>query len=327
MDLARTRERLEVSHTVVMRGGAIGDFILTTPAIDAMRPCSSRDGLCIIGRPTIACLAHPDYLLDSEGASATCLYAEEGPVTAEVREQLADARVVLAYTTYPESKLRRRLRGLTDGEVWVHDPRPTPGARLHMVEHLLCPLRRHGVPIGDPVPRLQVGARDREYAAGVPIGGSNHVPLVLLHPGSGGPHKCWPPRRFALLAGQLCRRGCRVAVIWGPVEAERGSDLTDQLDEECPVLCPPDLPSLAGLLAMAHLFIGNDSGPGHMAAAVGIATLSLFGPTDPVLWCPRSPASRVLVAPGGDLRTLAVDSVRRAAEEQLGRQPGRCHVG
>ena len=316
-----------MSHTVVMRGGAIGDFILTTPAVEAMRHRGSRGELCIIGRPTIACLAHPDYLLDSNGASVACLYVEDGPVPTEVREQLADARVILAYTTYAADKLRRRLRHLTDGEVWVHDPRPTPGSRLHMVEHLLRPLHRHGVPVGDPIPRLQLQTRDREYAAGVQIGGPDHAPLVLMHPGSGGPHKCWPPRRFAHLAAQLRCRGCRVAVVCGPVETERGTDLIDQLDVDCPALSPPDLPSLAGLLAIAHLFIGNDSGPGHLAAAVGTATLSLFGPTDPILWCPRSPASRVLVAPGGDLRALSVDSVRRAAEEELGRQEGKCHVG
>lgn len=310
-----------------MRGGAIGDFVLSLPAIEAMRHRGGLDELCIIGRPAIACLAHPDCLLDSDGASLGCLYVDDVPVPAQIGRELADARVVLAYTTHAEDKLLTRLRDLTDAEVWVHDPRPIPGSRLHMVEHLLTPLRRRGVPTGEPIPHLQLQAGDGKYAKSVDPGGPGHAPLVLMHPGSGGLNKCWPAGRFARLASQLHGRGCRVAMICGPAESERGTDLTVQRQAECRVVCPPDLPSLAGLLATAQLFIGNDSGPGHLAAAVGTATLSLFGPTDPVLWCPRSALSHVLVAPGGDMRALAVDAVLGAAEEILGRRSGGSHVG
>ncbi|MEC7225599.1 MAG: glycosyltransferase family 9 protein, partial [Candidatus Latescibacterota bacterium] len=93
-------------------------------------------------------------------------------------------------------------------------------------------------------------------------------------------------------------------------EKERGMKLPDDL------LCfsPPDLRMLASTLAQAQLFVGNDSGPGHIAAAVGTATLSLFGPTDPTLWAPRRETSRVLVAPMRELNEL---SVERAVEETM----------
>jgi len=305
-----------------MRGGAHGDFILTMPAIDSLRSRAGGGDLCLAGYPAIARLARPDHLLDLNGASAACLFRGDGPPSTPVREQFADARVVLAYTTDVEGELQRRLQDLAEAEVWVHDPRPPPGWQLHMVEHLLGPLRARGIPVDVPLPHVQVRDSARKYAAGVQVGGPGHAPLVLLHPGSGGQRKCWPAERFAQLANQLGHRGCRVALVLGPVEAERGTDLTDQLEAECETLVPPDLPSLAGLLAAARLFIGNDSGPGHLAAAVGTATLSLFGPTDPALWRPRSAAGRVLVAPGGDLEALAVDSVRCAAEEELGNQEG-----
>ena len=114
-----------------------------------------------------------------------------------------------------------------------------------------------------------------------------------------------------MLAGALRERGWCVEVLLGPVERER--DLGNDLDS----VQPPDLRSLAGLLDRASLFIGNDSGPGHIAAAVGTPTLSLFGPTDPHIWAPKISRGRVLQTAGGHMATLSVDSVLQAALQIL----------
>jgi heptosyltransferase III len=83
------------------------------------------------------------------------------------------------------------------------------------------------------------------------------------------------------------------------------------------------LRALGALLARARLFVGNDSGVSHLAAAYGTPALSLFGPTDPALWAPRGPRARFLQAPDGRMEGLALDVVEKAARElySLGSEP------
>jgi len=77
------------------------------------------------------------------------------------------------------------------------------------------------------------------------------------------------------------------------------------------------LPDLIGLTDAADLFIGNDSGPAHVCAAVGTPTLALFGPTNPVIWGPLGSHTKTLHAPGGILKDLGVDCVHSAALSML----------
>jgi ADP-heptose:LPS heptosyltransferase len=108
---------------------------------------------------------------------------------------------------------------------------------------------------------------------------------VLLHPGSGSPKKNWPLEYFQELAQRLNATGLTTAFTHGPAE--------DNLPlENC--LPPMSLPDLARTLASAHLYIGNDTGITHLAAAVGTPTLALFGPTNPTVWAPRGPHVHVL---------------------------------
>ena len=93
------------------------------------------------------------------------------------------------------------------------------------------------------------------------------------------------------------------------MEIERGLTL------EHPTICPSDLSTLAALLAGAQLFIGNDSGPGHIAAAGGTPTLSLFGPTDPGIWSPRHPRGRMLHM--ANITDIPIAAVMNAAQEML----------
>lgn len=124
---------------------------------------------------------------------------------------------------------------------------------------------------------------------------------VVIHPFSGSHHKNWPLVRFQHLAEKL-----PLTVRWtcGPEET-----LADAIRFE-------NLVDLANWLAGADLFIGNDSGIAHLAAAVGIPTLVLFGPTDPETWAPR--ASNVKVLRSNPLAALSVETVLDSANQLLG---------
>jgi hypothetical protein len=99
---------------------------------------------------------------------------------------------------------------------------------------------------------------------------------VVLAPGSGGRQKCWPLERWRAVADALT-----VPVTWvrGPDEAEEAWSL--------PAVCP-DIAGLVELAARCGAWLGPDSGPSHLAAAVGAPTGAVFGPTDPCVWAPPS---------------------------------------
>lgn len=126
-------------------------------------------------------------------------------------------------------------------------------------------------------------------------------PLAVLHPGSGGAAKCWPIERFCELAERLAAEaGLDVVAVLGPVELETWpADRVERLTGAVKALWPaPSLSELAGLTAEAALYVGNDSGPTHLAAAVGAPTVALFAASDARHFAPLGPAVRVVHADG-----------------------------
>ncbi len=140
------------------------------------------------------------------------------------------------------------------------------------------------------------------------------LPYVVMHPGAGSPAKCWPAERFLELASRLhCPGGepMQVAIIVGPVEVEQwGPHRLDALEHRRAVITWPPLTGLAGLLAGSAGFVGNDSGPSHLAAAVGTPTVAIFGPTNPTHFAPLGPHVRTVQ--DESLANLPVASVLRA---------------
>jgi ADP-heptose:LPS heptosyltransferase len=120
--------------------------------------------------------------------------------------------------------------------------------------------------------------------------------FAVIHPFSGSSRKNWPLERYRDLAQRLAMR-----VRWcaGPEEKLEDAVRIDNLYE------------LASWLATARLYIGNDSGITHLAAAAGVPAVAIFGPTDPGVWAPRGERVNVV---SGNLDEISVDRVLKAAE-------------
>jgi lipopolysaccharide heptosyltransferase III len=134
---------------------------------------------------------------------------------------------------------------------------------------------------------------------------------AVIHPGSGGRHKQWPPACFSRLAAQL---GSPIILLEGPADAEACSLVAKQLP---PILTVAraaglSLPRVAALFSVCRLYIGNDSGIGHLAAALGIPTVTVVGPTDPSMWAPLGPRVGV-VRPEKGVGWPTPDAVLEAA--------------
>jgi hypothetical protein len=159
--------------------------------------------------------------------------------------------------------------------------RPPAESRLHLLE-VWADLLGVELPAGPPAPwpvppsLAARAARELEKAAALP---SPSARYGIIHPGSGSPAKCWPAERFVELARRLAGQGLTPVLVLGPVELETWRQDTAVSRSGLPVLTAPPLGVLAGVLAGATLYVGNDSGVSHLAAAVGAKTLALFGPT------------------------------------------------
>jgi hypothetical protein len=150
--------------------------------------------------------------------------------------------------------------------------------------------------------------------------------LAMLHPGAGSPGKRWAPERFAELARRLLSSdGFRPILMEGP--AEEG--LARQIAEAVPgsLLCEGvALGALAGILSRCRFFVGNDSGVTHLAAALGVPTLALFGPTAPEQWAPLGESVTVLRDGSGRLEKITVDGVLEAMRNQPAKAPRSSQV-
>ncbi len=124
-----------------------------------------------------------------------------------------------------------------------------------------------------------------------PFPRSNPDGVVLIHPGSGGDAKCWPRERYISLGQTLKRNGIIPTFLLGEVEQEKwGGKLIEEMKAEFPWYLHMGLYELAERIARARFFLGNDSGVTHVAAALGIPTLALFGPSNDTQWSPVGPS-------------------------------------
>jgi len=305
-----------MDRIVVVRGGALGDGVVTLPAIRNLTQGSTAQ-LCVIGSPYLRRLALPDVFLDLGSAQNTWLFGENGNLdpTAPAGRLLATADLVLAYTP-PESSsaLSPNIQAICSGTLLTWNPQPTLEDR-HIVDHLLEPLRRADIPTATRTPIINASEPERERIRAMLPQRRSGQPLVLLHPGSGGAHKRWPLESFHALAQELATDGLSCAMVCGPVELETICEAGQSTD--VPLIRQSSLPDLIGLTDAADLFIGNDSGPAHVCAAVSTPTLALFGPTNPVIWGPLGSHTKTLHAPGGILKDLGVDCVHSAALSML----------
>jgi len=129
----------------------------------------------------------------------------------------------------------------------------------------------------------------------------------VLHPGAGGEAKCWPSGRFVELGERLGNAVC----VLGPVEMDRWpTERVRLIRNHLPALICPPLDTLAGVLSAAAAFVGNDSGPAHLAAAVGCPTVTLFGPTRREHFAPLGPDVRILSAE--QIESITVQEVLEA---------------
>jgi heptosyltransferase III len=149
----------------------------------------------------------------------------------------------------------------------------------------------------DPCPRVEIPIKaDVTDEAFWQIARGSAKGVVAFHPGSGSQQKLWPLDGWGEVMSWAGRHGLGGIVIQGPAERDRGlrTLLRERGIPDWPWSGDLSLHELASLLERCQVVVSHDSGIAHLAAAVGVITLALFGPTDPHVWGPRSPRACVL---------------------------------
>jgi heptosyltransferase-3 len=307
---------------LVMRPGAIGDTLLTFPALAALRgrfpgarvhligngvaaPLAMMTGFPRVGasRRDIARVPLVDAWTSFDDVAVGGLFRRDGP---RMAARFGPLLAAVAWCGDPDGTLAANLRRLGAEQVVVAPSRPPASAPEHISDHLLATLRplgirtevrprRFGLEVPPPLRRLADEHLSRLGLAGRPV--------VAVHPGSGSPAKNWPPEHLAeLLRRLLPELGLAPLLLAGPADEGAAQALLDRLDAMStrrragrpPILRDLPLPVLAALLSQIEAYVGNDTGPTHLAALLERPTVALFGPTDPILWAPRGPRVRVV---------------------------------
>jgi heptosyltransferase-3 len=231
-------------------------------------------------------------------AAALAGLAPSTPFAASLRSDIA-----LALTRSPDLVAALRPHA---PRVLAHDPTPPRGRAA--AEWLAAPVRTLGLDVPLALPALDFTPEEHRAARALATGLPSR--FVALHVGSGSPDKNWPAERFRALAARLAE-GRPWLLVTGAADAEARAALATAPGAVAVHAAPVRV--LGALLARAAVFVGNDSGVSHLAAASGAPTLALFGPTDPATWSPLGPAVATLRSPDGRMAGLDLASVEAAA--------------
>lgn len=245
--------------------GALGDFIMTWPALVTLRWKFSDHRFIGLGKPAYLKLAAEMGLLDDayDCEAQEFLQFYSGDLLPRALEGISSA--LLWMDEAP--KLRTLLHQKCSGPFHIHPPFPAAGQEHSMDYHLQC------------LPYFSLPAVPEEDLY-FPIA-TTRQGYALIHPGSGSKDKNYDPEFYAFLANELkSRRYPDTRIVLGPAE----QDLKPLFGARFPVVEPANTVELAKLLSQAALFVGNDSGVSHLSAILGTKTLALFKGQNYVQW-------------------------------------------
>lgn len=277
-----------MKRILVIRGGALGDFILTLPALKLLREAFAAAHLEILGYQGIISLAEMSGYANAtrsiEYGPLSSFFGRGSELPVELVEYFCSFDLVISYLFDPDEIFATNLQRAGVRKLIVGPGKI--GEHEHAARQLARPLEKLGLRLEDPV--VWIAPNEPKSIADK---------LFAIHPGSGSARKNWSIDRFISLVPLLLRRNAaeRFLLVCGEADEEQVKRLEASLPSErfeSARYLP--LPKLAARLQNCAAFLGHDSGISHLAAVVGTPSLLLFGPTDPRVWAPQNPQVRIL---------------------------------
>jgi heptosyltransferase III len=288
---------------LIIRGGAIGDFILTLPAIAALRQQFPEAHLEVLGYPHIIQLAAAGGLVDRvqsiEARALAGFFARHGALAEDLVDYFSEFDIIVSYLYDPDEIFKTNIARCSTAQFVVGPYRPNETEKVHAAKVYLRPLERFAIFDADPRPQLSLDPQP------------STLNQITLHPGSGSEKKNWPEAKWAdLLQHLIDSTDFKLLLVGGEAEGERLQRLAAALPiTRTRVAQSLPLPELARLIQPSAAFVGHDSGISHLAAALGRPGVVLWGNTVEEIWRPPHERVVVLKNPGG-IRTITVRQVR-----------------
>jgi ADP-heptose:LPS heptosyltransferase len=296
---------------LILQPGAIGDCILTLPLAAFMKDALRLGGIDLLGHteyigvfPGRSCI---DGVRSIDSMDLHRLFAK--PETFELGDPdpliaaFSDYAWIATFLGESDSNFEQNLIFTANcshsSEVLTLSLKPPKNCGEHVIDfHIRQLITQSGLSMPSGPVRTDdcfIRATQADIEAGrrllTEAGIEPGSKLVAIHPGSGGPRKCWCIENFLAIAAELAPEGVEVVFLLGPSESDRFGDsaVRSRISSVGRCLTGLSLAEVLALLSCVDGFIGNDSGITHLAAAMGVRTLAVFGPTSPSVYRPVGP--------------------------------------
>jgi len=279
-----------MNRVLVWHQGALGDLLLSIPALHAIRSQGAGASLHLVSRTDVASLLILSGLAGSvsspEDGMFGALFRDDEEIPQRLRNFLSGFDSGVIFTRRRNAHFLKKIAKVIPSLFFLITF-PPEGVREHVSIYQLK--------------QLGIAGEWWFSLSGICEDGpsSSSTPVMSIHPGSGGWRKCWPLENFLELA--LSIHGgerWRFQFIFGPAEkadaVKKTARFISDYGIDAQLVCGRPLLETARWLKQSDLYIGNDSGISHMAALLGVPSIVLFGPTDDVVWRPLGQNVRIV---------------------------------
>lgn len=266
----------------------MGEFILTCPVFSALRAQFPGVPIEVLGYPRIAELARTAGLIDEvrsiETRAAAGFFARNAPLDEELSNYFARFSVIFSYLYDPDCFFQMNVCKVSTAQFIAGRARPDEGGTLHATDTFLKPLERLAIFDADAVPRLPLPQRPAA------------APMIAVHPNPETGARAWPESKWRNLAVAItAKTSCEVLLIGDEAQGR----VLQRIAAEAPpnrarVVSSSSFAELAGHLAGCQALVGHDSGISHLAAALGVPCVTVWGNSNAALWQPRGEHVTVL---------------------------------
>ncbi|OHB63596.1 MAG: hypothetical protein A2168_05345 [Planctomycetes bacterium RBG_13_50_24] len=307
----------KMQRGLILQPGAIGDCILTLPLAAYMKDALDLGGIDILGHteyigflPGRSCI---DGVRSIDSMDLHRLFAKTNTFVLKDRDPLiiafGDYAWIATFLGEPNSNFEQNLIFTANcshsAEVITLSMKPPKGFSEHLADFYIRQFidqsghslhSRRFQPEDCLIKATEADInRGKDLLREIRFGSGKK--LMVIQPGSGGAKKCWHLENFLAVAKELDSRGVEIIFLLGPAELERYSDAKiKKISSIGRCLTDLSLTQVLGLLSCVDGFIGNDSGITHLAAALGIRTYGVFGPTNPAVYKSIGPAVTVFAS-------------------------------
>jgi len=302
-------------NILVIHQGALGDVILSFPAVVALKR-ERGASIALLASNQTGRIAHEMGIVNShfpsEGARFFGLFAQDLSPEMSAFVSRFDGIVVISFSRALENRIRRQYQG----QVNTITPRPAVGEEIHVAVHIMRQMAAKGLLVGNREPWMgrscvvegpaswntvwgTIGSpsmRNGKGAASTDGFGESKKERFVIHPGAGSPRKRWGLGNFVELA-EVIKEATSGDVVFliGPAEKDLWPSLTEAAAAKLTYVHQvDDLSSVAGLIHESRCFVGNDSGLAHLAGFLGVPTVAIFGPSSTERWSPLGKAVKAL---------------------------------